>query len=262
MIRHILVLVSLLVVCNLGKADNKVENNSIDDHTSSAIRNSLKFNYDLISGNSIAESSDLSDDFNIPTLRSHWEYRLKEGEWTLKDRPGYLRIKAQKISKVEDIRPENTFSQKIKSNIVAEAVTMIDLSGMDDHTCAGIYCRSSVINFIGIQAQNGKRNLTVTVSNNVFTGPEVTENTILLRVKIDVSKAWFEYSFNGIDFTKLGDQFQVTTMTGSEGLIGFYCLNDIDENCSVDIDWFYYNPKVDHTVRYTEIENKILIPEI
>jgi beta-xylosidase len=262
MIKRILIVSTFMIICLLGRAGNDSEKYSNESNASPAVRNSLKFNYDLIDKNNIDELTDLSDDFNIPMLRSHWNSCSDQNEWTLKERPGFLRIKAQKKTTVEDIHPEETFSQKIKLNTSGEAVSLIDLTKMTDNTLAGLYYSSTVINYIGIELKNGNKNLIVRVGNDIYNGPVLNTNTILLRVKIDVSKAWFEYSFDGIEYSKLGCEFKLNVIDGDKNIIGLYCLNSTDVSSSVDIDWFYFNPKVDNTYHFAETENKNLIPEI
>jgi len=262
MIKQILTIVILLIVCNFVKANDHSGNSLKNSFASPAVRNSIKFNYDLLGNNTIDVVTDLSDDFNIPLLRPHWKRKLNETEWTLKERPGYLRIKAQKINNIEEIQSDQTFSHLIKNNTIGEAVCLIDVSSLTDNTSAGLYYGSSGINFIGVQSRSGSKNLIVSISDIIFYGPVLKENTILFRFKIDISKAWFEYSIDGTNYTKLGDEFKLNTLKSDKNVIGFYCLNSVNENSSVDIDWFYYNPKVDHTIRFAETGKKIFIPEI
>jgi len=262
MIKRILILFVFLAISFWGRADGNSEKDFHDDIANSAIRNSIKFNYDLINETGIVESSNLSDDFNMPVLRSHWNAASIENNWTLRERPGYLRIKAQQKTSVQEIHPESTFSQNVKLNSTGEAVSFIDISSMNDGTNAGLYYSSSKINYIGIQSQGGRENIVVCVENIMHQGPELTNNSILLLVKISVSKAWFEYSLDGVTYTRLGCEFKVNALSGEKDTVGIYCLNSANENSSVDIDWFYYNPKVDDAIRFVENENKNSIPEI
>jgi beta-xylosidase len=262
MIKRILIFSILLIIAHFTKAGDVAVTNCTGAIAGSSVRNSLKYNYDLYTGNNLVEPSDLSDDFNIPNLRSNWDYKLNEGEWNLKVHPGYLRIKAQKNATVQDINPEKTFSHKIKRNTIGEVVSMIDPSGMSNNTIAGIYCKSKIINYMGVKSINGSKQLIASVTNKEFYGPEMNETNVILRVTLGISKAWFEYSFNGIDFIKLGDEFKINELNNNDNFIGLYCLNDSDCNSSVDIDWFYYNPKLDVTTHYAETDKKIVIPEI
>jgi beta-xylosidase len=251
-----------MIICVYVYAGDRSDKIRGENCVDPAVKNSIKFNYDLIDRNSIDELSELSDDFNLPVLRSHWNPPLDQSEWSLKERPGYLRIKAQKKTTFDDIFPEGTFSQKIKLNASGEAVSMVDLSSMHGNANAGLYYSGEKINYIGIQSENGNKKLIVCIDNKIYDGPELTGNDILLRLKIDVSKAWFEFSYNGIDYVKLGCIFKLNVGNDNNNVVGIFCLNGAGGDSSVDFDWFYFNPRVDSTIHYAETKSEILIPEI
>jgi beta-xylosidase len=260
MIKRTSILFVLLAICFWGRADGDTESNFYDDVANSAVRNSVKFNCDLITEEGSVEYSPFSDDFNMPLLRANWNSESITDGWTLKARPGFLRIKAQRINSGEDINTEKTFYQHVTLNACGEAVGLIDLSSLEEGTHAGLYFSSVGVNYIGVYKQDGEKRLRVRISDKTIEGPMVTDNTLLLRVAINVSKAWFEYSLNGVDFSKLGDMFQLSALSGINHSIGFYCLNVENDNCSVDIDWFYFNAKVDDTIRFSEVISEVFVP--
>jgi beta-xylosidase len=262
MVKHILILSAFLAISFWGRADGINKKGFHDDIAGSAIRNSIKFNYDLINETGIDESSSLSDDFNMPVLRPHWNVASIENDWTLRERPGYLRIRAQQKTSVQEIHPGSTFSQNVKLNSTGEAVSFIDISSMSEGTHAGLYLSSSKINYIGVQSQGGKNNLVVCVANKIQEGPKLNAKSVLLRVTISVSKAWFEYSIDGVTYTRLGSEFNLNALSGKNGSVGIYCLNNANKSSAVDVDWFYYNPKVDDAIRFAENEKRAPIPEI
>jgi hypothetical protein len=114
MIKQILILLILMVICFWGRASNNDNEDFHGDILGPAIRNSLKFNCDQLAGINNNDQSNFSDDFNLPQLRSLWQSNINESIWTLKERPGFLRIKAQKVYNIDRIVNENTFSQKVK----------------------------------------------------------------------------------------------------------------------------------------------------
>lgn len=260
MIKQIQIILILLVTCFWGRAGNNGNDDFHGDITSPAVRNSVKFNYDLIAGMNYSEQTNFSDDFNLPQLRSLWQTTISESNWSLKERPGFLRIKGQKITDIDEFLPENTFSQKVKYNTIGEAISYIDLSNLSENSFAGLYFSSKRINCIGVEANSQIKRLIAKVDNQVFRGPEISGNSVVLRIKIENTKGWFEYSFDGLSYTQLGSLFQLSAL--STDFIGLYCLNESNGQGSIDVDWFYYNPKDDHVTKFAEIENKFLNSEL
>jgi beta-xylosidase len=251
-----------LVICFWGRASNNDNDDFHGDILSPAVRNSLKFNYDQLAGFKNNEQSNFSDDFNLPQLRSLWQSNINESKWTLKERPGFLRIKAQKIKNIDGILQENTFSQKVKYNTCGEAVCDIDLTNLSEDSNAGLYFSSKWMNYIGIEIIGGKKTLVVSVNNEILRGPGISGNSIMLRIKIENFSGCFEFSFDGLNYIKLGSDFKLSALSNGNDCIGFYCFNKNNENGSIDIDWFYYNPRSDNQTKFAEIENKILYPEL
>jgi len=81
-------------------------------------------------------------------------------------------------------------------------------------------------------------------------------------LKTDVSKAWFEFSYDGVDFMRLGCIFKLNVGNDNNNAVGIFRLNSTGEGRSVDFDWFYFNTRVDSTIHYAEIKHDILISEI
>ena len=259
MVKQILILLILLIACFWGKAGN--DNNDFQgDISSPAVRNNLKFNYDQIAGIKNNDQTNLSDDFNLPQLRSIWQSNINEKDWTLKEHPGFLRIKAQKIEEVDKISTENTIYQIVKYNTTGDVVSYIDLANLLENSNAGLYFNSKRMNYIGVETYKKGKRITAKVNDQIFKGPEVSENSIILRIKIEKTSGWFEYSFDGIVYYQLGSVFQLNAL--SNDLLGLFCLNEVKGNGSIDIDWFYYNPQVDNKIKFAENENNKIISEL
>jgi beta-xylosidase len=262
MVKGILILFIFSVVCFWGRASNNDDGDFQGDIPSPAVRNCLKFNYDQLSNSKNNDQPNFSDDFNLPQLRSLWQSNLNECEWTLKERPGFLRIKAQKINTIDEFSQKNSFSQKVKYNTNGEAVCLIDLTNLLDKTNAGLYFSSKMMNYIGVETNEGAKTLLVSVNNQVYRGPTISENSVAFRIKIENSRGWFEYSFDGLNYVQLGAIFNLSALSKGNDCIGFYCYNRNSEIGSVDIDWFYFNPKKDNETKFAEAENIVLYPEL
>jgi hypothetical protein len=262
MIKQFSIAIFLIVLFVQGIADNNSDGICNEYIPNSAIRNSIKFNCDILESDHDVLGCDFSDDFNLPVLRSHWNVVIESGRWSLKERPGYLRIKAQKNQSLKNISTENTFYHYIDPNTRGQVESLFDLATMGANTFAGLYFKCEKVHFIGINNVNGEKNLLVSVSDKEYIGPVITQNKILIRVRIQLLKAWFEYSLNGTEYFKIGDEFNLVVDNYANNLIGYYCQSTANEDSSVDIDWFYFNPQLDNSVYFTENSNKILIPEI
>jgi len=256
MVKQILILLFLLVTCFWGKAGNENDNNFHGDITSPAIRNNLKFNYDHIAGVKMDEQVNFSDDFNLPQLRLLWPSNISEYEWSLQEHPGFLRIKAKKVLDIERFISENTFSQKVKYNSSGEAVSFIDLTYLSKNSNAGLFFSSKRINYISIETNKIGKRIIAKVNDQIFIGPEISETLIMFRVKIESTKGWFEYSFDGLVFNQLGPVFQLNALTNDT--IGLFCLSKSNEKGSIDIDWFYFNTHNDNVTKFAENEHNIL----
>lgn len=253
MVKQILILLILSVTCFWGEASNNDNANFHGDISSPAVRNTLKFNYDQLAGINDEKQTNFSDDFNLPQLRSLWQLNAKECSWTLNERPGFLRIKAQKTGFNDRLIHEKTLSQKVKCNTSGEAVVLFDLANLSVNTNAGLYFSSKRINYIGIETVEGEKCLVVKVNDEVIHGPIIHENSVMLRIVFEVAKARFEFSFDGMVYNKLGSEFKLNTLKGDNNCIGLYCMNENNEKGSVDIDWFYFIPIIDNETKFAEI---------
>lgn len=254
MIKHLSILSLIVFTCFWGNAGNTTNESFYSDYSnySPALRNSLKFDYDQLSGKKQIADDNYSDDFNLPSLRPHWLFKTDERNWTLKERPGFLRLKAVGHKSVKEIECNNTFSQPVKFNSSGEAVSLIDLSNLSDGAEVGLYYRNGNINYIGIVNENGVSRLKVQINGDVEAGPEITVSTIMLKVKVTTTKIYFEFSLDGFNFVRLGDEFKLNALTGSDDLIGLFCVNPVSGTGWIDVDWFYFLPVSNAEIRFAE----------
>jgi beta-xylosidase len=262
MVKQILILLIILVINSWVKASNNGETYIQVNNQSPAVRNFLKFNYEQLSSVRNNNQVSFSDDFNLPQLRSLWQSNLNESEWSLNERPGFLRIKAQKISTIDELNIKNSFLQEVKNNTSGEAVCFIDITNLSEDLNAGIYFSSKRINCIGIETKAGTKSIFVSVNNEVYYSPAISENSVTLRIKIENARGWFEYSFDGLIYYKLGSEFKLSSLSNNTDYIGLFCYKIHNENGYVDFDWFYFNPIRENEIKFAEIENKILYPEL
>jgi hypothetical protein len=82
-------------------------------------------------------------------------------------------------------------------------------------------------------------------NGKITMGPGIDKiiRTVWLRSEWDVTGiAHFFYSTDGLNFTKTGEQFQITNFGNYLGAkIGIYTANNVVEKGFIDVDWFHYD---------------------
>ena len=79
-----------------------------------------------------------SDDFSSDKLGLHWQWNHNpiDKSWSLKERPGFLRLKTNRVVNTLYLAP-NTLTQRMEGPQCSGAIEM-DLSHMKDGDCAGL----------------------------------------------------------------------------------------------------------------------------
>ena len=79
-----------------------------------------------------------SDDFSSDKLGLHWQWNHNpiDEEWSLKERPGYLRLKTNRVVSNLYLAP-NTLTQRMEGPTCSGTIA-IDISKMKDGDCAGL----------------------------------------------------------------------------------------------------------------------------
>lgn len=252
MVKQILLILPLFfLVVVLSASENRTVNTG--NSASSAIRNSNEFNYNKISGNKdIKEEANFSEDFNLPVLRSTWSSKSEESKWSLKERPGYLRLKSQNKTEISNIT-SGSFSKEIEFNTTCDATCHIDLSNLNEGNETGMYYTNKHINYIEIEISNGIKKLKVSINNKVYEGPNVEVSQITFRTRIESTKGWFEYSVDGSEFIKIGEEFVLNASHNKTDNVGIFCLSQLENEGSSDIDWFYFKQKKSTSVHFAEL---------
>ena len=79
-----------------------------------------------------------SDDFSGEKLGLHWEWNHNpiDNAWSLKERPGFLRLKTNRVVENLYLAP-NTLTQRMEGPTCSGYIAM-DISKMKDGDCAGL----------------------------------------------------------------------------------------------------------------------------
>jgi len=107
---------------------------------------------------------------------------------------------------------------------------------------AGLMRHSGQYVLLGISVGKlGVRRLVFDNNGKITTGPVINEDVIWYRTKNDGRRAWYEYSLDGKNFERFGEEFQLQFGKWRGDRPGFYCWNSIKAEGHIDIDYFHYD---------------------
>ena len=171
-----------------------------------------------------------SDDFKEGKLGLHWQWNHNpvDDAWSLSERPGYLRLKTNKV--VESIyTARNTITQRMEGP-QSTATVCLDLKGMKDGDVAGFSAFNSDAAVLGVSMKDGAKTLTLTeesvrlhphnkevldVKKKVTAEVPLKKDRIWLRIDADfrpgetrdIAKLW--YSLDGKEWNRIGEDYRM-----------------------------------------------------
>lgn len=178
-----------------------------------------------------------ADDFSEPKLGLHWQWNHNpiDEAWSLTERPGYLRLKTNRVVPTLYLAP-NTLTQRMEGPQCSGAVC-IDLSKMKDGDRAGLAAFNSDSGVLTIKKQGKKLTLEMSeqtckltdrdkvvesYDEKVIESVALQQPKIWLRVDADfrpqterkgfmpgTDLATFYYSLDGEQWTKIGSDYRL-----------------------------------------------------
>lgn len=170
-----------------------------------------------------------SDDFSAERLGLQWQWNHNpmDKSWSLKERPGYLRLKTNRVVNTLYLAP-NTLTQRMEGPQCSGAIEM-DLSHMKDGDCAGLAAFNSDTGALCVKKRGGKLVLQMNELSVKLTDrdKEVAENkeNCIAEIPLHQTKIWlrvdadfrpvegrqggrdaanFYYSLDGSEWTQIG----------------------------------------------------------
>ena len=205
-----------------------------------------------------------SDDFKEGKLGLHWQWNHNpvDDAWSLSERPGYLRLKTNKV--VESIyTARNTITQRMEGP-QSTATVCLDLKGMKDGDVAGFSAFNSDAAVLGVSMKDGAKTLTLTeesvrlhphnkevldVKKKVAAEVPLKKDRIWLRIDADfrpgetrdIAKLW--YSLDGKEWNRIGEDYRMRFdwqrfFMGTKFAIFNYATEEAGGY--VDVDYFDY----------------------
>lgn len=145
-------------------------------------------------------------DYTLP-LVWQWNHNPINTHWSLKERPGFLRLRNDRIDS-HVLETRNTLTQRTfgpKSN----AITKLDFTGLKEGDNAGMILLQKEYGFIGVKRASGKSNLIVEISGEITAQIPLEGNIVYLKAACDFEnmkdQARFYYSLDGENWEQIGD---------------------------------------------------------
>ena len=187
-----------------------------------------------------------SDEFNskTPGMQWGWNHNPDPVNWTVTQRPGFLRIKTGRVdSNLRKAR--NTITQRPFASYDHKptlATTKMEIANMKDGDIAGLAVFQDPYAFIAVRQRNDYKEIIMVNDGIVIDSVTMKNKTIFLRTiaSNSNSRASFEYSFDNKIFKRLGNElamkFNLSVFTGNK-----FCLFNYATKTTggwVDFDWF------------------------
>ena len=185
------------------------------------------------------------DEFSKPELAVQWQwnYQPREEMFSLTDRKGWLRLKAFKPLRENDLmKAGNTLTQRsfmTRGNVVT---IKMDISDMADGQKAGLCHFAAKHAAIGAVMDGGQCFLEYRQNGEIVRGDVLKKKKLWLRSEWGLDgMSQFSYSTDGRYFKPFGQPYQLSWGNYRGDRIGIYCFNDKEENGYVDVDYFHYD---------------------
>lgn len=185
-----------------------------------------------------------SDDFDAVSLSGQWQwnYQPRREMYSLKERPGWLRLKAYIPLRKDDLMTAgNTLTQRCFRTSGNEVTVKMDLSNMADGQKSGLCHFSKEHAAIGIAQEGNVKRLEYRKNGRKISGTELPGPHIWLRSVWGLDGlSQFSYSLDGDHYMSFGEPYQLTWGYYRGDRLGVYSFNDNAESGFVDIDYFHY----------------------
>lgn len=197
------------------------------------------------------------DDFDSDVLDLHYYSPriMPDSFCDLKSRPGYLRMRGQESR--TSLNKVSLLCRKLTS-VYARVTTKMDFHPETYQHSAGLIIYYDNMNYVNlrktysetlgssaisiVQLENGERTV------YLDTRTAVSEDEIYMRLNIEGRRFWFEFSFDGENFVRIGKDFDTTRLsdeyceygefTGT--MVGITVTDRIFRRKCADFDYFEY----------------------
>lgn len=189
-----------------------------------------------------------TDEFNTPVLGLQWQWNHNPDNtrWSLKERKGYMRLKASYADSLKTAR--NTLTQRVQGPS-SEATVEIDVSGLKDGNVAGFGIFEFPYAYVGVEQSEGmKRIVMCNDGKNIEVIDNFTGNKLWVRARVmDVNfRATFYYSLDGKTFIPIGNDLNMglgLVWTANRFALFNFTRDKAGEDGYADFNWFRFTNK-------------------
>ncbi len=187
-----------------------------------------------------------SDEFARAELGLQWEWNHNpvDANWSLRERKGFMRLRAMPSKHL--ITARNTLTQ-IQQGDASELTTRVDLGGMAHGQKAGLGMLSLQPSMIGVRRQDGVNRLFHSAAGVQTDGPAIAGKSIefKLMTRPDQTVSYYYSTDNGKSFAALGGpaKMRFSFWKGARPALFSYNTEGSEHGCGpagcgyADIDW-------------------------
>jgi len=193
-----------------------------------------------------------SDEFNrrpgepLP-LAWQWNHNPDNRYWSIGQRSGYLRLSTGRVDQ-DVLAARNILTQRTFGS-VCSATTQIDVAHMKDGDCAGLIALQKRYGFVGVEMEDTRKSIVMVSAQSNHPGRiesiPLSQSIVYLRIDCDfrnrTDKAWFYYSLDGREWTKIGSVLQMAYTLPHFMGYRFGLFNFATETSGGFVDFDYYH---------------------
>ncbi len=185
-----------------------------------------------------------SDEFNASVLAPQWEWNHNPDDihWSLRERPGFLRLRAMQAADL--LHARNTLTQQMQNKSL-EFTARLELRGMQNGMHAGIAMFEKSASGLEVVQSENRRTLRLFDPGETVPGPAVASQAVQLRLRVDADRVSYSYSLDGgRSFHPIGGPTAITFSwwKGSRPALFAYSNEQNDTAGYADFDWVHYTP--------------------
>jgi beta-xylosidase len=144
-----------------------------------------------------------------------WNHNPDNSLWSLKERPGYMRLKTGRIDSLF-LQARNTLTQRTFGPVCSGS-TLLDATNLKEGDYAGLCALQLKFGQVGVKVKDGTKYIFM-VSNETKIPTEIqtiplTQNTVYLKIECDFTNkidiAQFFYSLDGKSWNRIGNDLHM-----------------------------------------------------
>jgi beta-xylosidase len=188
-----------------------------------------------------------TDEFDSPELGLQWQWNHNPDpvNWSLTQRPGYMRLTAGRAADLRHAR--NTLTQRVQGPKSIGTVEM-DVRGLKDGDIAGFGVFDFPYAFVAVKQKRDSRSIVMLNDDKtIATIDNFTGQTIWFRASTTAAgfTATFACSTDGKVYQPIGDELKMKTgltWTANRFALFNYSTTDAGVGGHADFNWFHYSP--------------------